>query len=51
LTADTPKCLISLGPTTILDRLLDQLQNTGCFTQAVVVTGFAAEQLDAFAQR
>ena len=42
VTAELPKCLITVGGMTIIDRLLGQLRQAGV-EEAVIVTGYRAE--------
>ncbi len=51
LTDDTPKCLITVAPQSILERLLEQACSTGRFSEAVVITGYLAEQVADFSDR
>jgi choline kinase len=51
LTLDTPKCLITIAQETILGRQLDQAASTGRFSEAVIVTGYRAEQVAAFSEQ
>jgi len=50
LTDDRPKCLIEFGGRSLLDRQLDALAANG-ITQAVVVTGFRDDQIEAVLAR
>lgn len=50
LTHDRPKCLIEFGGRTLLDRQLDTLAANGV-EQAVVVTGFRDDQIEAALER
>ena len=50
LTQDRPKCLIEFGGRTLLDRQLDTLAANG-IDQAVVVTGFRDDQIEAALER
>jgi choline kinase len=50
LTQDRPKCLIDFGGRTLLDRQLDTLAVNGV-EQAVVVTGFRDDQIEAALER
>ena len=51
LTHDTPKCLITVGGQTILERLLEQAHSTRRFSEAVVITGHLAEKVASFSHR
>ena len=50
LTASRPKCLIEFNGRTLLDRQLDTLAASG-ISEAVVVTGFRDDQIDAAVER
>jgi choline kinase len=50
LTDDQPKCLIEFGGRTLLERQLDTLAANGV-TEAVVVTGFRADQIEVALER
>ncbi|GAA4015788.1 NTP transferase domain-containing protein [Sphingomonas swuensis] len=50
LTTDRPKCLIEFGGRTLLDRQLDVLAANG-ITEAIVVTGFRDDQIEAALER
>jgi choline kinase len=51
LTHDTPKCLITVVRQSILERLLEQARSTHRFSEAVVITGYLAEQVADFSHR
>jgi L-glutamine-phosphate cytidylyltransferase len=51
LTESVPKCLVMVGGKTILERLLEQAEATDQFSEAVVLTGYRARQVDEFAQQ
>jgi choline kinase len=51
LTNDTPKCLITVAGQSILERLLEQAHSTRRFSEAVVITGYFAEQVADFSHR
>jgi choline kinase len=50
LTDDRPKCLIEVGPKTILERLLHQLAQGGV-QRALIITGYRAEAIQAHLQK
>ena len=50
LTSDRPKCLIEFNGRSLLDRQLDVLAANGV-SEAVVVTGFADDQIEAVLER
>ncbi len=45
LTADLPKAMLPIGPTTVIDRAVISLQDAG-IQRLVVVTGHLAERLE-----
>ena len=51
LTHDTPKCLITVAQQSILERLLEQARSTHRFSEAIVITGYRAEQVADFSHR
>ncbi|UOF90475.1 phosphocholine cytidylyltransferase family protein [Fodinisporobacter ferrooxydans] len=51
LTNDRPKCLVQVNGKSILERLLEQAENTRLFAEAVLITGYRAEAVRQFAER
>src|SRR5271155_5047861 len=51
LTDSKPKCLVAVGGQTILGRLLGQAESTRRFVEAVVITGFCADQVADFSHQ
>lgn len=47
LTTDTPKCLLPVGPHSVLHRQLDAFEATEEVDEIIVVTGFQAEKVEA----
>ena len=48
LTKERPKCLIEIDGKTILERLLEQAEETGEFTDIIVLTGYMSETINEF---
>jgi choline kinase len=51
LTNDVPKCLVTVARESILERLLEQAHSAHRFSEAVVITGYLAEQVADFSHR
>ena len=50
LTDHTPKCLLPMGNKTILERMIENLQNVG-ITELIIVTGYLQDQIRAFIKK